>query len=164
MYCAQCGTELSDGAKFCVNCGTPVPSQKENTVKAVAKQVQPKTNWFPKETVGKFYHHFLMMLSDETQDYFDSITSRYETLDAFVRRGEQDITEIFSHVDAFLIGFMQIHGVYQYGEKQIAPYTHKYMVTGRMRLMLHWKHTRTLLVKNKECASIEKCVKLGGVK
>lgn len=127
MYCAQCGTELSDGAKFCVNCGTPVPSQKENTVKAVAKQVQPKTNWFPKETVGKFYHHFLMMLSDETQDYFDSITSRYETLDAFVRRGEQDITEIFSHVDAFLIGFMQIHGVYQYGEKQIAPYTHKYI-------------------------------------
>lgn len=127
MYCAQCGTELSNGAKFCVNCGTPVPSQKENTVKAVAKQVQPKTNWFPKETVGEFYHHFLMMLSDETQDYFDSITSRYETLDAFVRRGEQDITEIFSHVDAFLIGFMQIHGVYQYGEKQIAPYTHKYI-------------------------------------
>lgn len=127
MYCAQCGTELSDGAKFCVNCGTPVPSQKENTVKAVAKQVQPKTNWFPKETVGEFYHHFLMMLADETQDYFDSITSRYETLDAFVRRGEQDITEIFSHVDAFLIGFMQIHGVYQYGEKQIAPYTHKYI-------------------------------------
>ena len=71
MYCAQCGTELSDGAKFCVNCGTPVPSQKENTVKAVAKQVQPKTNWFPKETVGEFYHHFLMMLSNETQDYFD---------------------------------------------------------------------------------------------
>lgn len=58
MYCAQCGTELSDGAKFCVNCGTPVPSQKENTVKAVAKQVQPKTNWFPKETRRRILSSF----------------------------------------------------------------------------------------------------------
>ena len=30
MFCEQCGKKLPDGARFCPNCGTPVPQDDEN--------------------------------------------------------------------------------------------------------------------------------------
>ena len=29
MYCSQCGKEISETAKFCSNCGCPIPEEEK---------------------------------------------------------------------------------------------------------------------------------------
>lgn len=40
MVCSKCGAELKDGAKFCVNCGTPVEETPVNEAPVEAAPVQ----------------------------------------------------------------------------------------------------------------------------
>ena len=63
MRCPQCGTELPDAARFCMQCGTPVASKEEEQVsepelemcevKIESKQGTSSTEWrFVAEGVG----------------------------------------------------------------------------------------------------------------
>ena len=38
MYCTNCGNKIPDGAKFCVNCGTPVIPDESAAAKTVVQQ------------------------------------------------------------------------------------------------------------------------------
>ena len=40
MVCSKCGAELKDGAKFCVNCGTPVEETPVNEAPVGAAPAQ----------------------------------------------------------------------------------------------------------------------------
>ena len=36
MFCKNCGTQLTEGVKFCPRCGTPIPEQKQTASQQTA--------------------------------------------------------------------------------------------------------------------------------
>lgn len=45
MFCKQCGTEISEGTKFCPNCGAEIkPEQEQKAPEPTAEQKQAQTS------------------------------------------------------------------------------------------------------------------------
>ena len=52
MFCAKCGTQLADDAKFCASCGTPaggaVPAEEKNIPGVQVTGVESVRDFFKK--------------------------------------------------------------------------------------------------------------------
>ena len=88
-FCGKCGTQLSDGAKFCPKCGNPVGSTQMISSKKDGKQ-----HWFASFSLLLFTIAFMVAVAAFISNY--STISKYfsSSSEAFVDVGDNEQGEI----------------------------------------------------------------------
>lgn len=122
MFCMQCGQKLPDNARFCSNCGAPVP---DNGASSTSMQEVTKTNLLDDKIVGVLHWDVAKLSKKLAHDYVESVMLR--DLDEFISYAERNVENVFSKMDTFFQNFLEKNGIFQYQEKQISPYTRKYV-------------------------------------
>lgn len=130
MFCMECGTKLPDNAKFCFNCGnkisenlSPVASSFENnkndTTIARTSMALPD--------VTKIYNDIFSIAEKKSQSFVDNMYYNFDTLSVFCDRGILAIKDLFASAEEYTLNLLHSCGVYHLSDKDIFPYTRKYM-------------------------------------
>ena len=71
VVCNNCGTTVADGAKFCVECGTPIPiNETEKEAKAKVKEIENKDLILFLENLRKALEQAVYIQRDNSKDCF----------------------------------------------------------------------------------------------
>lgn len=131
MFCMECGTKLPDNAKFCFNCGnkisgdiSPVSSSLENN-KNTETIIERTSMALP--DVAEIYNDIFSIAEKKSHSFVDNMYYDFDTLNVFCDRGFLAIKDLFASAEAYTLDLLHRYGVYHFSDKDIFPYTRKYM-------------------------------------
>ncbi|WP_339180290.1 zinc ribbon domain-containing protein [Paenibacillus sp. FSL H8-0317] len=128
MFCSNCGTKLTDNAKFCSSCGTAVQEapqhlvqQKEEPVSI--QKIQQDTEVFnllgydviiPKETKDyvTIRYEFQQLAREARDRMARNFDTQYHSLDDLIRNGDNDADDIFYSALEYAVNMLNSKGVY----------------------------------------------------
>lgn len=135
MFCSQCGTQLSDGAKFCSNCGAPVamaqpsaqpdvlPKASGIVVSILGGSVSLPPNV---QESGKIFKEFSDLAVRRAKAHTAAFSSNYTDLDAFISKSNKIIGGIYEDFYQKALDYLRAKGIFSYDTGQIARASEKY--------------------------------------
>ena len=124
MFCYNCGANLEEGINFCPICG--VKQNKKLGQNQAMVNKKEKINDTLLAEIGQLHDKFYCMSRILSEDFAETYTQKYMTLDGFVKRANEDVENIFERVDDCILEFLSHQGIFSYEKKQVQALSRKY--------------------------------------
>ena len=140
MFCSQCGTQLSDGAKFCSNCGAPAapiqpppPPGGASNVSGITVSILDGAVSLPPnvQASGKILKEFRYLAIRRAKAHTAAFNSNYASLDVFISKSNQLVGKIYEEFYQKALDYLKSQGIFGYDIGQVMQASDKYTFYGR---------------------------------
>lgn len=137
MFCAQCGLELSDNARFCPSCGTKVTQQQpasaprpasDNSDGSIVLPLLGEKVVFPKTLplYIELFSAFSDLASERSDEFYSTFYSKYQNMDRFIQQFPKDFSSLFHEVIDLMQSLFAEIDIYGVTQEELSPHLDKY--------------------------------------